>query len=245
VASENGGLAAVWRAAFARRRHDRAEVRRFTRRRRNRRRGCLIGLSAVGLLIAFVVVAVFTPVMSVRTIEVQGTNRLDDAEVVAALAPLEGTPLAQVSNDDVEALLSEFVLVQSYTVQRTPPSTLVVRVTEREPIGRYQAGGGDSVVDAAGVVLWEFGGELGSEAFLAAGRVALALPDEFRAEVAEIHATSAENVELTLTSGVQVTWGSAEHSQRKAQVLVALIEATADSGVTSYDVSSPDTPVTR
>jgi hypothetical protein len=28
-------------------------------------------------------------------------------------------------------------------------------------------------------------------------------------------------------------------------VLVALIEATADSGVTSYDVSSPDTPVTR
>jgi cell division protein FtsQ len=181
--------------------------------------------------------------------------------VVAALAPLEGTPLAQVSNDDVEALLSEFVLVQSYTVQRTPPSTLVVRVTEREPIGRYQAGGGDSVVDAAGVVLWEFGGEddpgdtpqlpiidagaLGSEAFLAAGRVALALPDEFRAEVAEIHATSAENVELTLTSGVQVTWGSAEHSQRKAQVLVALIEATADSGVTSYDVSSPDTPVTR
>lgn len=256
-----GGLGAVWRATFARRRHERAEVRRFTRRRTARRRGWIIGLSSVALLVAFVALAVFTPLMSVRTIEVAGTNRLDAAAVQEALAPLDGRPLAQVSNAEVEALLQEFVLVQSYTVQRTPPSTLVVRVVEREPIGRVEHNGGEVVVDAAGVVLWQVGaddapedgsslpvvaaGKLGSDAFLAAGRVSLALPEDFRAEVTRVTAASPENVELHLASGATVTWGSADDSQRKAQVLTALIAATSDAGITSYDVSSPDTPVTH
>lgn len=256
-----GSLGAVWRATLARRRHERAEVRRFTRRRTARRRGWIIGLSSVALLVAFIAIAVFTPLMSVRTIEVAGTNRLDPATVQEALAPLEGRPLAQVSNAEVQALLEEFVLVQSYTVQRTPPSTLVVRVVEREPIGRVAQDGGEVVVDAAGVVLWQVGsdgapdagltlpvveaGALGSEAFLAAGRVSLALPEEFRAEVTRVTASSPENVELHLTSGATVTWGSADDSQRKAQVLTSLITATQDAGVTSYDVSSPDTPVTH
>lgn len=256
-----GGFAAVWRATLARQRHERAEVRRFTRRRTARRRGWIIALSSVALLVAFVAVAVFTPLMSVRTIEVAGTTRIDPATVEAALAPLEGRPLAQVSNAEVEALLEEFVLVQSYTVQRTPPSTLVVRLVEREPIGRVEQDGGEVVVDAAGVVLWQVGAEgapeessslpvldagaLGSEAFLAAGRVSLTLPAEFRAEVARVSASSPEDVVLHLASGVTVTWGSADQSQRKAQVLTSLMAATQDAGVTSYDVSSPDTPVTH
>ncbi len=260
-ARRRGGIGAVWRSSLARRRHDRDEVRRFTRRRVARRRGWLIGLSSFALLIAFVLVAVFTPLMSVRTIEVEGTSRLDPAAVQEALAPLEGKPLAQVSNADVEALLEEFVLVQSYTVQRTPPSTLVVQLVEREPIGRYEQDAGEAVVDAAGVVLWQVGGEgapdeeltlpvmdagsLGSEAFLAAGRVSLALPSDFRAQVAKITASSSESVVLLLTSGATVTWGSAEDSQRKAQVLTSLITATQDVGISSYDVSSPDTPVTH
>lgn len=255
------GVGAVWRASLARRQHERAEVRRFTRRRTARRRGWIIALSSIALLIAFVAVAVFTPLMSVRTIEVTGTSRLDPAAVQEALAPLEGRPLAQVSNAEVEALLGEFVLVQSYTVQRTPPSTLVVRVVEREPIGRVEQQGGEVIVDAAGVVLWQVGedgapedgsslplleaGKLGSDAFLAAGRVSLALPTEFRAEVVRVTASSPENVELHLASGATVTWGSADESQRKAQVLTALIKATQDVGVTSYDVSSPDRPVTH
>lgn len=260
-ARRRGGIGAVWRASLARRRHDRAEVRRFTRKRAARRRGWIIGLGSFALLIAFVIVAVYTPLMSVRTIEVEGTSRLDPATVQEALAPLEGRPLAQVSNAEVEALLEEFVLVQSYTVQRTPPSTLVVQLVEREPIGRYEQDAGEVVVDAAGVVLWQVGGEdapeeeltlpvmdagaLGSEAFLAAGRVSLALPSDFRAQVAKITASSPENVVLHLTSGAIVTWGSAEDSQRKAQVLTSLITATQDVGVSSYDVSSPDTPVTH
>lgn len=250
-------------AVRARKRAERAEVRRFTRRRRGILRGWLLGLGVIAVLIGFVAVAVFTPIMSVRSVEVLGTKRLTAAQVADALAPLHGKPLALVSNRQVQDLLGTFVLVQSYTVQRTPPSTLTVRIVEREPVGTVKVGEDVDVVDAAGVVLWRVGdaaapgaaapltvpelqaGSLGNPAFLAAGRVSLSLDPELRTRVRTVAAQTPESVTLQLDGGVTVNWGSARDSARKAQVLQALLAATSGSGATYYDVSSPDTPVSR
>lgn len=237
---------------------ERDEVRRFTRTSR-RRRSVLVGvLAAVGALALFVAVAVFSPIMSVRSIEVEGTSRLDTGAVGEALADLQGRPLALVTQDEVAARLAPFVLVQSYATRAEPPSTLVVEIVERQPIGALQVEGAWAVYDAAAVELWRSpeqpadvpvldlgGGDTASEPFAAASRVSLALPADFRAGVATVTARTTDDVTLQLRDGTSVVWGSSEQSERKVQVLLALIGTTGDQAVSQYDVSSPESPVTR
>lgn len=246
------------RGASDRRSAERAEVRRFTKRRRRRRTWVIAGAAAIAALVAYVLVAVFSPIMSVRQISVEGLERLDEAQVRSALADLEGRPLALVTSDDLAARLAPFVLVQSYSSRAEPPSTLVVQIVERQPIGALPSGSGATVYDAAAVELWQESGvpadvpmlDLGgadaaSPAFEAAARVSLALPSSFRATVASIRAASIDDVVLTLRGGASVVWGSADGSARKVEVLLALMQATAANPPSQYDVSSPETPVTR
>ena len=49
--------------------------------------------------------AVFSPVLAVRTVSVDGTKLLTPEQVQAALEPLQGKPLPQVSEEEVTALL--------------------------------------------------------------------------------------------------------------------------------------------
>lgn len=248
-------LPSAWLAGWQRRSHERDEVRRFTRRRR-RRRNLWLGIGAIAaFVVVFVAVAVWSPTNAVREVRVVGVERLSEGEVAALLAPLQGRPLAAVGETDVGELLAPVVLVQSYSVQRVPPSTLVVGIVERVPVGIVADAGGWRVLDAVGVELWrqgeaapdlpviESGGAEGP-AFEAAAAVSLALSPEFRSRVATIRAASIDDVVLELRDGVTVVWGSAEQSDRKAQVLAALVQATGGEA-SHYDVSSPDTPVSR
>lgn len=208
-------------------------------------------------LAIFVAVAVFSPIMSVREIRVEGTDQLDPAAVAQALTELEGVPLAQLSAQDVGAVLEQFVLVQSFSVQRLPPSEVIVQVVERVPVGVVVTDDEVTVVDAAGVSLWvdaaatetlptiAAAGDASSAAFLGAAMVSLALPEDLRAQVERIAANSAEDVLLTLRDGTQVLWGSVEETPRKAEVFAALKLATEGEDVSVYDVSSPSHPVTR
>ncbi|WP_068476374.1 FtsQ-type POTRA domain-containing protein [Pseudoclavibacter helvolus] len=234
------------------------DARRFTWRARRRRRILIWVAAVVAALVAFVATAVYSPIMSVREIVVTGVERVDKAQLDASLADLHGQPLALVTNDDVESRLQSYVLVQSYSIRVEPPSRLVVTIVERSPIGTVQTPTGYDVMDAAGVVLWaqsepaidiptlDLGGQgVGSEAFASAAAVSLALPVAFRSGVATVTAKSIDDVRLTMRSGAEVVWGSAEDSDRKAQVLAALVTATSEQSISSYDVSSPETPVTR
>lgn len=237
---------------------ERAEARRFTTRRRRRRTWLVVVAATVAALAVFVVVAVVSPVMAVRDVRITGLERLDEGDVRAALADLEGRPLALVTADDVAQRLAGFVLVQSYATHAEPPSTLVVDIVERQAVGALPVGGGFTVYDAAGVELWqaatapsdvprlELGGESpGSEPFAAAAAVSLALPGDFRVRVATVEARSTDDVTLAMRDGASVVWGSADDSPRKVEVLLALMAATADDPPAQYDVSSPEAPVTR
>ncbi|KAB1643985.1 FtsQ-type POTRA domain-containing protein [Gulosibacter chungangensis] len=256
-AEERVGLFAVWRASLTRRQLERKEVRRFTRGRRRALTAWLITGGTVFFLAVFVAVAVFSPIMSVREIRVEGTENLDAEAVAEALASLEGKPLAQLTAADVGAQLEQFVLVQSYSVQRQPPSELVVQIVERIPVGVTVTDDEVTVVDAAGVSLWMDAAAVDSlptitvaagpdsEAFSGAAMVSLALPVDLRMQVATITASSAEDVQLTMRDGTQVLWGSVSDTPRKAEIFAALKAATEDEGVSVYDVSSPEHPVTR
>ena len=75
-----------------------------------------------------------------------------------------------------------------------------------------------------------------------------ALPRDVRREVTGVAADTADDVMLTLTDGRSVLWGSADRTERKAEVLGALLEQI-DSGALdpagTLDVSTPDSVVLR
>lgn len=257
-ADERVGLRDVWRAARARRRALRAEVRRFTVVQRRRRIAWLSVLGAFVLLVAGSFGAAYSPLFAVRDIQVVGTKTLDDDAVVQALSGQLGTPLPLVDNAAVKAALVRFPLVQTYSLQANPPHELVVRIVERTPVGVVRSSAGYTLVDAAGVALattstapkgqplLDIGGGTHSEAFRSAGQVIRSLPAKVGKKVTAVSATTPDDVTLTLgKTGTKVMWGSADDSARKGVVLQTLMKRKPPAKVSSYDVSSPDAVLVR
>ena len=245
-------------AGRQRRSQERRERRRFSAEARKRRRYWLIALGTIVALVVFVAVGVFTPLMAVRNVQVVGASSVNVADVEQALARFDGVPLALVRDDDVHTALSPFPLIQRYAIELIPPDTLKVRIEERIPVLSIEADGMFNLYDAAGVLLGSAeapavgvpvasGGitDLTSEAFSAASRVLRDMPAELRAQVVSVVASSGQDVTLVLTSGVEVLWGDADETRRKALVLTSMLSSLADRPITHIDVSSSSAPVFR
>lgn len=246
----------VWRAARARRKALRAEVRRFTVRQR-RRRAVWLGACGAVLLLGLATLGVaYSPLFAVERVRVIGAEQLDVTRVEAALGAQIGTPLPLVDADAVHEVLAEFPLIETYAIEARPPHELVVRVVERTPIGVFESSSGFTLVDAAGVVLsttaetgpgtpiLRIDGGAQGDAFDAAGRVVRSLPADIAAQVTEVEASTADDVTLVLgATSTRVVWGSAEDSGLKAVVLEAAMTARPPADVRVYDVSSPSSVV--
>ena len=240
--------------ARARRREERREIRRFTRRARRRRAGWFTAAGVLVALLLLVVTAVYSPLLALRTITVDGTNRLSAAALEKALAPNLGTPLALLDDARITRELSRFRLIRSYVTELQPPGTLVVHISERTPIGVVQGADDFQLVDPAGVVvdrsakrpdgvpLIQLGSApLRGPGFGSMAQVLLALPVPLRAQVDTVAALTHDDVTLTLRgSGQRVVWGSADRSDLKAQVLARLIALHGQGGSGTYTVSAPE-----
>ncbi|WP_149085657.1 MULTISPECIES: FtsQ-type POTRA domain-containing protein [Microbacterium] len=243
----------VWRAARARRKALRAEIRRFTQRSRRRRIVWLSVLGVVVLLIGGSVAAAYSPLFAVQRITVTGATTIDPAVIEGALDDQLGTPLALVDTSEVKAALLAFPLIETYALEARPPHDLTVRIVERTPIGVIESGAGFTLVDAAGVALSttadrpdgqplvEVEGGVDSRAFRSAGLVVRALPADIRSALTGVRASTADDVTLTLDSGLTVVWGSQEDSGLKALALSAALVKNPDAA--SIDVTSPDVAV--
>ena len=243
----------VWRAARARRKALRAEIRRFTQRSRRRRIIWLSSIGAVVLLIGGSVAAAYSPLFAVQKITVAGASTLDPGAIEAALGDQLGTPLALVDTSKVKAALLAFPLIESYALEARPPHDLTVRIVERTPVGVIRSEAGYTLVDAAGVALSttadqpagqpliDVPGGVDSTAFRTAGLVVRSLPADVRGALTGVRATTADDVTLTLNTGMTVVWGSAEESALKAVTLSATMIAHPDAA--SIDVTSPDVAV--
>lgn len=243
----------VWRAARARRKRLRAEIRRFTQRSRRRRLIWLGALGAVVILIGGSAAAAYSPLFAVEKITVVGASALNAAEVEAALADQIGTPLALVDDGDVKAALMAFPLIETYALEAKPPHDLTLRIVERTPIGVIESGAGYTLVDAAGVALsttpqrpegqpvLAVTGGIESDVFESVGLVVRSLPADVRGQVVEVTATTLDDVTLKLAGGLAIVWGSAEESVEKSMTLASVLTARPDAH--TVDISSYLTPV--
>jgi cell division protein FtsQ len=258
AASRDRTARAEFRAAErARARYEKQEVKRFTRQSRRRRLSWAIGVGLLVTIVALVLTAVFSPLLALRTVTIDGTSRLDTAKLQKAIDGQLGTPLALLDYGRITRELAPFSLIRSYVTEVVPPDTLVIHVVERTPVGAIQTASGFELVDPAGVVvdtsatrpegypLIQLGtGAISGPGFASMTEVLLALPASVLAKVDTITALTHDDVTLTLAGSSQrVVWGSSDGSDAKAQLLAKLIALHGGSGPGEYDVSAPGTAV--
>ncbi|WP_426624386.1 FtsQ-type POTRA domain-containing protein [Leifsonia sp. McL0607] len=256
----NREIARALRTARAeRKRVERGEVRRFTKRSRHRR---MLWLGAAGVVVALVLGVVLvglSPLLALRHVEVVGASRLDPAAIAKKLGDQVGKPLALLDQAEISSDLAGFPLIRSYALESHPPDTLVVRIVERQPIGVVQQGSAFVLVDEAKVpisssaarpadfpLISAAGAAADANAdsgFAAAAAVLASLPTDVRGRVDTISAKTKDDVSFTLRgSGATVVWGSAEDSELKAADLAALLKGAPDAH--RFDVSSPHSVTT-
>jgi cell division protein FtsQ len=226
----------------------RRRARRSLRRLRDRRRRLVLVLGGLVVLLAVVAwVVLASPLLAVRTVQVDGARGLTGDEVVAAAGVQVGTPLLRVDTSTAAARVGELPQVDSVEVTRGWPGTVVVTLVERVPVAVVA----ETLTGPApdGVVPLEVAtpGPADAATRAALGAVT-ALPAQVRTELTGVAARTADDVTLTLTDGRTVRWGSAELTDRKAEVLGALLQQI-DAGAIEpgalLDVSTPDAVVLR
>ncbi len=228
----------------------RAADNRLARRRRLFRRASLGSLAlAPVLLLAWLLLA--SPLLSVRTVEVTGADRVTPAAVQTAAGVRDGVPLARVDAAAVRARVLTLTTVAGVRVVRAWPGTLRLQVTERTAVAAQQRGDGSwTSVDSTGVRFAPTPTapeglpqlQLPDAADARAPLQVLAeLPPGLLTQVAAVQMPAPSSVVLVLRDGRSVVWGPPGQSARKAAVVGALLPRPGR----TIDVTTPDVAVVR
>ena len=226
--------------------------RRSTRPRRRHWLRWVIAVLVLALVGGAVWLLGFSSVFATRVVEVTGVSVLTKNQVrETAAVPLE-LPLARQDLDEVADRVARLAPVERVTVDRAWPDAMVVHVTERTPLLAVKQDVGYALVDRYGVAFDEATqippgialaeADLNETAQLVEiGTVARSLPEDVRRTITKIAATSPSQLTVTLASGITVTWGSADDSLLKAEIVTALLQRKPK----AIDVSSPHNPAIR
>ncbi|MFE3260780.1 cell division protein FtsQ/DivIB [Nocardia sp. NPDC059091] len=208
------------------------------------------GLAGVVVLIAFGLVAWFTPLLSVRTVQMEGLSAVPEQQVQDALEVPDGLSMMRLDTNAMAERVSQLPKVRSVRVQRVFPSTVRVTVVERTPVLYFDSPDGAHLLDCDSV---EFAIEPpgpgipklvtdhpgGSDPVTkAAVAVMAAIPVPLRDEVGvgAVVARSVSDIALELRDGRTVLWGGTADSGRKAAVVGPLLSQPGK----VFDVSSPN-----
>lgn len=246
------------RTASAQRKDGRAAPARFAARaRRQRLRRVLAGLASVagvGVVAAAVWLVGWSDVMTLENVRVEGASgQLADRVVDVSEAPL-GTPLVRVETSAMAERVRSLPEIASVDVERSWPRSVTVSVTPRVGLAAVSDGSTWLLIDDAGVLFGDTPTQPADVPVVevpltpgaaptraAAVSVLAGLPAPLREQVAGVSASSEADVRLELDSGATVLWGTSERTDRKAEVLLALLAQSAG----TYDVSAPERPALR
>lgn len=236
---------------------------RGTRRRRDgdRRPGKLtvavVLVGVVALVGGAVAAAYYSPLMSVRSVDVTGAQTVDRAEVLRLAQAPTGMPLLQVDTGAIADRIAVLPAVEEVKVERGYPSTLTIDITERTPMLTLDWSGKIGVMDRLGMVYLTFPDRkslpkefttlpvltvpdpgAADPSTRAALTVVEDLPDWLRPKVVAIEAASPVDITLVLSSKRRVVWGDDQRTDDKAAALQGVLKVKGD----TYNVSSPEFP---
>lgn len=211
-----------------------------------------VAAGVLALLGALVFVVFFSPLLVLREVRVSGNHVLTERQVLDAVRPGYGTPLARLDVGLIDGRVRTLPAVLEARTEVRWPSALAVTITERTPVYARQDDGRFDWVDAHGVIFntsstvpdaLPVATTKSTDARQLAdlATVIAALPAVIAGQVEAIDQRSPDQMSLTLSGGRTLVWGSADQSELKGQVANALLKVKA----TVYDVSSPAHPTTR
>ena len=219
------------------------------RRRRPRLKVRLV----IFAVLAVVIAGVFAWLLSwqspvpVRTVTVTGAAPDKQAEVKAAAAIVEGTPIRDLAVDQIVSRVGSVPGIEGVEVVLQRPWTIDLAVEQRVPFAVTGSAGQWTVVDRRGQPITQSAarpaalpqvttaGAAGPAGALAA---LAALPPELRAKVRTAAVDAPGTITLTLNSGVVVAWGLPGQEAAKAKAVVAVSSYKP----TRIDVSVPQRP---
>lgn len=236
-------------------REERRRAREEEKRRvsRSRRKAILVLVGVVVLVLGAVAVVFFTPVLSVRNIDVVGEGSVPRQQIVAELGVPLGIRLVDVDAGAAAQRVAAIPALASVRVQRVYPSTVKVTVTERVPAVFIDTPDGTHLLDSEGVdfaasapapglprLVTEDPGfdDPATESALA---VLTSMSPALKTQVTEVRADSVSDVSLLLADGRTLIWGDSGNAERKSAVALALLSQPGQ----ILDVSSPDLPTTK
>lgn len=230
---------------------------RIERRRRWKR----IAIAALTVAIASTLVWLiwFSSVLAVRGVEIAGRTTLKEAQIVGAAQVPMGRPLSRVDLSAIEGRVGALDRVDTVEVSRSWPRTVSISIVERRAVVWMTVGGRIRGIDRHGVDYRSYSAapkslleakisetdprdrQQASEAVVAVVELIAEDDPGLRAQIQSINAASKDSIELNLTDGRTVVWGSSAEGERKRTVLKSLLTIKA----AHYDVSAPDQPTTR
>lgn len=231
------------------------EARDEERRRvaRSRRKVILIAAAVALVIVGGAVAVFFTPLLSVRNIDVDGAVSVSREEIIGELNVPLGERLVGVDAGAAAQRVAAIPALASVRVQRMYPSTVRVTVTERVPVVFVDEPDGTHLLDSEAVdfavappppgvlrLVTESPG-VGDPATESALAVIDSMPVVLRDQIGEVRAGSLSDVSLLLLDGRTLVWGDRDNSERKSAVALALLSQPGQ----ILDVSSPDLPTTK
>ncbi len=250
-------------AAARAKREERA--RRLAERSKKRRtRVLVVGVSLVAVIVG--AIALYrAPLFTIETIDVEGVSQLTVEEVQALAAVPEDATLLRYPGGDIVERLESDPWIESVTVTRDFPDTLLIRVTERTPVALVDTGEKFWVVDASGMVLGEQsfeesatlvvirdvqgldpkpGRESSSDTLDSSLAVLMGIGEELKQKVRAISAPSVDETTLLTTDAIEILIGEAVDLEEKAFLALSIMTEQAGK-VIFIDVRSVDNPVSR
>ena len=229
----------------------------YERRRRFKRVGAAV--LAVVVVATLIWIVMFSSVLAVRRVAVDGETTLNESQVRRAADVRIGQPLARIDVAAIEARVASMERIQSVTVSRSWLHTVRITVVERTPVAWLTEGGVMRGLDRYGIDFRTYRSapkglleadvtatdpRRRQQTLEAVASVVQLIEDEdrtLRKQVQGVNAATKDSIELNLTKGRTVLWGSRADSAHKLTVLRALLRIDAK----RYDVSAPDRPTTR
>lgn len=236
-------------------------------REAGRRRLRLFTLMGIGVaLVAGMVAVLFSPLLAVRRVTVDGVVYADPAAVAEAVATVEGDPLLTADLGALEERLEAIPWVKRVEADKDWfDRTVRVGIVERRPVAAYYADDGRyHVVDPDGVVIVALDGQpvdlvgiglpggVGPAAapgtpapgaVAATAAVANALPPELRVRTAELVVAEDGSVSLRLVPRGVVLLGPPNDLRAKLVAVLTVLADVDPDTLETLDVRVPNAPV--
>jgi cell division protein FtsQ len=208
----------------------------FSRRQWSRRwriaRRILVLLVFAGMVGAAVWLVFLSPFLLIESVEVEGNDSVSAQRVLAVADVPLGEQMARLHLDEVRARVAGLPPVEEVEVRRSWPHVVTISVAERTAVAVVERRTSYDLVDAHGVLFREVSGPRAGlptimtedrRAAAEAAEVVASMPDDLAERVEQVEATTMDSITLHLRGDRDVVWGSADQSQRKAEVLAVLI----------------------